>query len=262
MRYRSIEVETNAGVSRIWMNRPEVHNAFDEAMIAELTDAYARLEADDTVRVVVLGGRGRSFSAGADFDWMRRAAGQTLEDNLRDARAMAEMLRRIDRCPKPTIARVHGAARGGGVGLASVCDIAIAAQPAVFATPEVLYGLIPSTISPYVIAAIGPREARRYFLTGERFDADEARRIGLVHTVCAIGDLDTCVDALIGALLAGGPKAQAAAKALIRRVTGPSTDRDELIEYSAQSIAQLRVTDEGREGIAAFLQKRKPGWRQ
>lgn len=261
MTYQNIEIETQARVGRIWMNRPEVHNAFDETMIAELTDAVARFEADAAVRVIVLGGRGQSFSAGADLNWMERAASHTMEENVRDARAMAELLRRIDSCPKPTVARVHGAALGGGTGLVSVCDIAVAAAPAIFATSEVLVGLIPSTISPYVVEAIGSRAARRYFLTGERFSADEAHRLGLVHDVCATGKLDDRVQEVVALLLLAGPAAQAAAKCLIQDVAGRSRD-SALIEYSAQSIARLRASAEAKEGIAAFLQKRPPFWRQ
>ncbi len=261
MNQRSIEIETAAQVGRIWMNRPEVHNAFDEVMIAELAETFARLEADPAVRVIVLGGRGKSFSAGANLNWMERAANYSAGENLRDARAMAGMLSRIDRCPKPTVARVHGAALGGGTGLASVCDIAIASTAAVFAMSEVLLGLIPATISPYVVAAIGPRAARRYFLTGERFNAAEAHRLGLVHEVSEPEKLDARVDETVTALLAAGPAAQAAAKELVRRVAHRVPD-DGLIDYTAQNIAALRGTAEVKEGISAFLQKRPPGWRK
>lgn len=261
MNHRSIEIEISAQVGRIWMNRPEVHNAFDEVMIAELTDAYARLEADPAVRVIVLGGRGRSFSAGANLNWMERAAAFSAEENLRDARAMAAMLRRIDRCPKPTVARVHGAALGGGTGLASVSDIAIASTAAIFAMSEVLLGLIPATISPYVVAAIGPRAARRYFLTGERFNAAEAHHMGLVHEVCEQEQLDARIDETVAALLAAGPAAQTAAKELLRRVAHQVPD-DALIDDTAQNIAGLRGTAEAKEGIGSFLQKRPPGWRK
>jgi methylglutaconyl-CoA hydratase len=259
MKPRTLEIEIETGVGRIWLNRPEVHNAFDEIAIAELADAVAQLETDPAVRVLVLAGRGRSFCAGADLNWMKRAASYTEEENLRDALSLAEMLRRIDQCAKPTVARVQGAAFGGGVGLVSVCDIAIAAEPAVFATTEVLYGLIPATIGPYVIAAIGARAARRYFLTAERFGADEARRIGLVHEVCAIENLDTRISAVVRSLLDGGPAAQAEAKAFIRRMRGAADT--ETIAHTAQCIARLRTNAEAKEGIGAFLEKRKPSWR-
>src|SRR6266481_6351805 len=187
MSYQTLEIETRAGVVTVWMNRANAHNAFNEALIAELTQVFETFDRDPAVRVVVLAGRGKSFSAGADLDWMRRVAAHTAEDNRRDARLLAKMFKTIHRLTKPTIARVHGAALGGGVGLAAVCDIAIASTQASFATTEVKLGFIPAVISPYVIAAIGERQARRYFLTAERIDAQEARRIGLVHEVVDSG---------------------------------------------------------------------------
>src|SRR5580700_2133101 len=220
MNYRSLEIETRARAAWVWMNRPQVHNAFDEIMIAELTDIFAKLDADETVRVVVLAGRGKSFSAGANLNWMERAADYTEEENLRDARAMAVMLKTIDRMSKPIVARVHGAALGGGLGLAAVCDIAIASSTAAFATTEVRFGLSPSAIAPYVIAAIGGRIARRIFLTAERFSAEEARRTGLVHEVCPPETIDERVNLVLKSLLAAGPKAQSAAKRLIRDLIG------------------------------------------
>lgn len=255
----SLELEMRAKVAWVWMNRPETHNAFDDIMVAELTDVFTKLGADDAVRAVVLCGRGKSFSAGANLNWMERAAGYTPEENLRDSRAMAQMLRAIDRLPKPTVARVHGAALGGGLGLAAVCDIAIASSAALFASSEVRYGIIPATIGPYVIAAIGARAARRYFLTAERFDAEEARRIGLVHEVCAAEALDERIGLIVASLMAAGPKAQEAAKDLIRDVAGREIDGP-LIDATAQRIASLRLTPEAREGIGAFLGHRKPAW--
>jgi methylglutaconyl-CoA hydratase len=259
MSYQSLEVETRDQGAWVWMNRPQTHNAFDEIMIAELTDAFVKLDADETVRVVVLAGRGKSFSAGANLNWMERAAACTEQENLRDARAMARMLKTIDRLSKPTVARVHGTALGGGVGLVAVCDIAIASSLAAFATTEVRYGLNPSTISPYLIAAIGGRTARRYLLTAERFSAEEACRTGLVHEVCAPEEIDVRVNRLIDALVAAAPKAQASAKGLIRDVVGKQID-DGLIDYTAKAIARLRATPEAGEGIRAFIEKRKPAW--
>ena len=259
MDYQALDVEWNDGVATVWMNRPERHNAFDEILIGELDDAFRRLDEDARTRVIVLGGRGKSFSAGADLNWMRAAASHTLEENLRDARALAAMLRSIDRVRKPTIARIHGAALGGGTGLACACNIAIATTAATFATTEVKFGIVPAAISPYVVRAIGERNASRYFLTAERFDADEARRIGMVHEVCPADALDDRVRAVTGAVLLGGPKAQAAAKLLIRSVIHRAIDEG-VIEETAQCIADIRATPEAKEGIGAFLDKRKPDW--
>ena len=260
MNYQTLEIERGPGVATVWMNRPERHNAFDESLIRELRRAFEHLSADDAARVIVLGGRGKSFSAGADLNWMRRAAGYGVDENLRDARALAAMLRAIDRTPKPTIARIHGAALGGGMGLACACDIAIAATEASFATTEVRFGIIPATIGPYVVRAIGARMASRYFLTGERVSAEEAHRLGVVHEVCAADALDERVRAVTQSVLAGGPRAQSAAKMLLRQIANRTID-DAVIEETAHAIADLRVTPEAREGVAAFLDKREPTWR-
>jgi methylglutaconyl-CoA hydratase len=259
MSYQYLEIDLRGRAAHVWMNRPERHNAFDEALIGELTEVFQRLGRDQRVRVVVLGGRGKSFSAGADLEWMRRAAAYTVEENLRDARAMARLFETIHRLPKPTVARVQGAALGGGAGLTATCDIAIASTQASFATTEVRFGIIPGAISPYVIAAIGPRSASRYFLSAERFDAAEACRIGLVHEVCAPESLDQRVDAIVAALLSGGPSAQAAVKKLIRDVAHRPVD-EALIEATAKRIATVRATAEAREGIGAFLEKRQAAW--
>ena len=259
MNYQSLQIDIADGIATVWMNRPDRHNAFDETLIAELDDAFPRLDDDPHTRVMVLGGRGKSFSAGADLNWMRRAAGYTVEENLRDARALAAMLRSIDRARKPTIARIHGAALGGGTGLACVCNVAIAATEASFATTEVKFGIVPATIGPYVVRAIGERNAYRYFLTAERFDANEARRIGMVHEVCAPDDLDARVHAIASSLLVGGPRAQSTAKQLIRSLVYRAVD-EVVIDETAQCIANLRATPEAKEGIAAFLDKRRPGW--
>jgi methylglutaconyl-CoA hydratase len=259
--YETLEVERRNGVATLWMNRPELHNAFNETVIAELTRALRVFDDDAEVRVVVLAGRGKSFSAGADLNWMKRAAAYSLEENLRDARALADMLKTLAFLSKPTLARVHGPAIAGGMGLVSSCDIAIASSRAVFATSEVKFGIIPSAISPYVIAAVGERQARRYFLTAERIDASRALDLGLVHEVADADSFDAKVEEIIVALLTGGPKSQAAAKDLIRRVAnGPITDQ--LIEDTAQRIARIRATPEAVEGIGAFLEKRQAAWVQ
>ena len=255
-----IETLIERGVATVWLNRPEVHNAFDEHAIRELTTTLATLDGDASVRAVVLAGHGKSFCAGGDLDWMRRMAGYGREENLRDAAALAEMLRTLATLSKPTLARVHGAALAGGTGLVAACDIAIAAPEASFGTTEVRLGLIPATISPYVVRAIGARAAQRYFLTGERFDADEALRLGLVHEVVAADKLDTRVGELLDALLAAGPQALASAKRLVAEVAGRPIDAA-LIVRTTELIADARGSDEAREGIAAFFEKRKPGWR-
>lgn len=257
-----IERRSQAGqtVAWVWMNKPEVHNAFDETLIAELTATLQALDADPSVRVVVLAGRGKSFSAGADLNWMQRQSAASAEENLADARRLAELFRTLSLLAKPTIARVHGAALGGGMGLASACDICVASDRAVFATSEVRFGIIPSAISPYVIRAIGERQAYRYFQTAERIAATRARELGLVHELAADSDaLDAQVQQLIDALLAGGPQAQAAATDLIRAVANRPVDAT-VIEDTARRIATLRATPEAREGLSAFLQKRSPAW--
>lgn len=259
MTYHTLEIETRDRVATIWMNRPDAHNAFNEMLIEELTRAFETLDRDPAVRVVVLAGRGKSFSAGADLEWMRRAADYSDEENRRDARKLGRMYAIIHRLSKPTVARVHGAALGGGVGLAAVCDIAVASTRASFATTEVKLGFIPAVISPYVIAAIGQRQAHRYFLTGERFDAAEAYRIGLVHLLCESEELDSRIAAVTKTLTANGPTAQSAAKELIFHVADRPI-QDALIEDTVQRIAKARAKAEAKEGIAAFLEKRKPRW--
>ena len=257
--FTTLEIELHGPVATIWMNRPDLHNAFDEILIAELTAACIALDDDADVRVVVLAGRGKSFSAGADLNWMRRAANNGLDDNLNDARALAHMLRTLAEMNKPTIARVQGAALGGGMGLAAACDVAVASTKAVFATSEVRFGIIPSAISPYVLRAIGARQAYRYFQSAERIDAVRAREIGLVHETVEPETLDAKVREVAAALLQGGPNAQAAAKDLIRTVDGQPVN-DTLVEDTAHRIAHLRATPEAREGIGAFLEKRSPDW--
>jgi methylglutaconyl-CoA hydratase len=247
------------GIATLRLNRPEKHNAFDDRLIADLEAAFRRVGADAAVRIVVLESTGPSFSAGADLNWMKRVASQSLEENTRDAAVLAGMMSTIDRCPKPVLGIVQGSAFGGGVGLISCCDIAIASTEASFCLSEVRLGLIPSVISPYVAAAIGPRACRRYFLTAERFDAATAQRLGLVHEIVPPAELAAARDRMIGHLLKGGPAALQHAKELVGRVAYARID-DELVAYTAQSIAQIRATDEAKEGLSAFLEKRKPNW--
>ena len=248
-----------SGIATLRLNRPEVHNAFNDALIAELTEALRELDADASVRTVVLAANGPSFSAGADLQWMRRMAGYSPAENEADARALAGLMRTLDRLAKPTVAVVQGAAFGGGVGLVACCDIALAAEHATFALSEVRLGLIPAVISPYVMAAIGARAARRYFLTGERFDAAEARRLGLVQEVVPAADLPQALESVIVALTQGGPVAQAAAKRLVADLSDRPID-DDVVKDTAGRIARIRAGDEGREGVSAFLEKRKPAW--
>ena len=248
-------------VSRLRMNRPELHNAFDAMLIAALTGALEAAGRDDTVRVVVLEGEGPSFSAGADLNWMRGMAAASEDANRDDALALARLMRTLDELPKPTIARVHGAAFGGGVGLVACCDIAIGVPDVKFGLTESKLGLLPAVISPYVIEAIGARQARRWFATAELFSAAEAHRIGLLHDVVNATALDTAVQRQIDCLLKAGPVAAASAKQLVRRVAN-EVSRDRLDADNAALIAQLRVSPEGQEGLGAFLDKRKPAWIQ
>ena len=257
--YQTLEIEHAGKIATLWMNRPAVFNAFDEQLISELDTACRELDADASVRVVVLGGRGKHFSAGADLNWMKRAAQFTPEQNLDDARKFANMLRTLASMSKPTIARVQGAALGGGTGLTAACDMAIASNDALFSTSEVKFGIIPSAISPYVLRAIGPRHALRYFQSAERITAERALSIGLVGEVVEIAALDAGVAQLAEALLQGGPQAQKAAKELIVAVNGKNIDKN-ISEETAQRIARQRATDEARDGIAAFLEKRPPNW--
>lgn len=257
--FETLEIERSGRVATIWMNRPEVFNAFNEQLIADLGQACAELDVDASVRVVVLAGRGRHFSAGADLKWMQRASAHGEAENLADARRFARMLRALSDMSKPTIARIQGAALGGGTGLAAACDMAVASVDAVFSTSEVKFGIIPSVISPYVLRAIGARQARRYFQTAERISAVKALAIGLVNEVTEIDALDRGVATLVEALLSGAPQAQQAAKHLITAVNGRMVD-DAVIEDTAQRIARQRATDEAKNGIASFLEKRTPAW--
>ena len=249
------------GVARITLNNPDKHNAFDDQIIGQLTEAFVAIASNSDVRVMVLGSEGKSFSAGADLEWMKRMASYSYDENLRDASALALMLKTLNQMPQPTIARVQGAAFGGAVGLVSCCDMAIAATNASFSLSEVKIGLVPATISPYVIAAIGERWARRYFLTAERFDAQRAMQIGLVNEAVNAEQLDQQINSLIEALLVNGPEAVMAAKQLVFDVSGKPIDQN-LIDHSCEVIAAIRVSEQGQEGLNAFLEKRKPHWKK
>ena len=247
------------GVVRLTLSRPAIHNAFDDRQIDELTAAFRDLAADDAVRAVVLTGAGRSFSAGADLNWMRRTSTYGEAENLRDANALAALMKALYELPQPTVARVNGAALGGGTGLVACCDVVVAGESAVFGTTEVRLGIMPAVIGPYVIAAIGTRQASRLMLTGERITAYEAARIGLVHEVVPADQLDAAIERVVSQLLKGGPRAIAAAKRLVHDLAGRPIDQG-LIDDTARRIAALRATPEAREGLSAFLEKRKPGW--
>lgn len=261
MSWTTLEVEARGAAAWVWMNRPAVHNTFNATVIAELTAAFTALGADPAVRVVVLAGRGKSFSAGADLEWMKAAGAASEVENREDARRLAQMLATIAQMPKPTIARVQGAALGGGMGLACACDLCVASDGAQFGTTEVRFGIIPSAISPYVLRAIGPRQALRYFQTGERIDAATAKALGIAHEVVAEGELDAMIERLVAALCQGGPQALAEAKALVAAVAYRPLDTA-LIEETAARIARVRATAEAREGLAAFLDKRPAAWSQ
>jgi methylglutaconyl-CoA hydratase len=247
------------GRATITLNRPEMHNAFDDTLISSLMEELRRLERDPSVRVVILAARGKSFSSGADLNWMRRMAEYSFEENLSDAVGLADLMKTLANLAKPTIALVQGAAIGGGVGLVACCDIALASESAVFCLSEVKLGLIPAVISPYVAAAIGSRATRRYFITAERFSAAEAYRLGLVHEVVAIEELNARADHFTELLMQNGPHAMASVKALVAEVALSALD-DDLIADTAERIAEIRASEEGREGLSAYLEKRKPNW--
>lgn len=259
MNESALEIERTEGVGWIWLNRPEVHNAFDAALVLELTDAFTALDREQEIRVIVLAARGKSFSAGAQMQWMKQQGAASREENLADAQQLAKLFRTIDQSSKPTVARVQGAALGGGVGLVSACDIAIGASTAIFATTEVRLGLIPAVIGPYVMRAIGERQARRFFQTAERFDAATAQRIGLLHEAVEPERLDERVHAVIEALLAGAPLAQTEAKSLIAAIANRPVD-ERVIEDTAQRITARRADAEAAEGLSAFLEKRPAAW--
>ena len=256
---KHLDLRFDAGVSTVTLNRPEVRNAFNEEVIAELTAVFLELGRRPEVRCVVLAASGTAFCAGADLNWMKRMASYSRDENLDDASALARMLEVIYQCPKPTIAKVQGDVYAGGLGLVTACDIAIAADTAHYCVSEVRIGLIPATISPYLIRAIGARAAHRWFLTAERFGAAQATACGLVHEAVPAGDLDAQVAALAHTLVQAGPEAIKACKTLLHDVAGQEMS-DSLLQDTAERIADIRVTPEGREGIGAFLDKRKPNW--
>ncbi len=259
MDYQTLEIVRDGHVATVWMNRPEIRNAFNEQAIAELTRAFRALDGERAVRAIVLAGRGPAFCAGADLNWMKRMAGYSEDENRADALALATMLQVIYDCSKPTVARVQGDCYAGGMGLVAACDIAVAADGIEFCLSEVKLGLIPATIAPYVIRAMGERAAHRYFLTAERFSAQEAQRIGFVHELVPSEDIDAAVARMTRHLSAGSPHALDECKRLLREVGGETIDAA-LIADTARRIGEIRVSPQGREGILAFLEKRKPSW--
>jgi methylglutaconyl-CoA hydratase len=255
-----LNVSTAGAVARVMLARPEVRNAFNDALIAELADTFGRLGADPALRAIVLGGEGKAFCAGADLAWMRDMAGYTWEQNRADAGKLADMLWTVYSCPLPVVGRIHGDCYAGGVGLAAVCDIVVAAEGVTFCLSEARLGLLPATIAPYVIRALGEQAARRYFVTAERFDAAAAHRLGFVHELAAADALDAKVDEIVATLVANGPMAVQACKRLVQDVAHrPITD--ELRADTARRIADIRASDEGREGVQSFLTKRAPAWK-
>ena len=252
----------DAGVYTVALHRPEVHNAFNENMIEELTHVLETLSDDNSARVLLIVGSGKSFCAGADLNWMKRSALYSEEENFHDAHRMGQMMHRLYSFPSPTIAMVHGNVFGGGVGLVACCDIAYAEHNTVFSLSEVKLGLIPSVIGPYVCEAIGVRNARRYFLTGERFDAADAHRLGLVHETGSADETDRFKTQIIKQLLESGPQAQMAAKKMIQDIFAPTAIDERIQSLTAKKIAAIRAGEEGKEGVSAFLEKRSPNWRK
>ena len=255
----TLQISRDGAVARVFLNRPDVRNAFNDAVIAELTAAFAGFAADASLRAVVLGGHGKAFCAGADLSWMRAMADYTWEQNRADAQGLADMLYAIWSCPVPVVGRIHGDCYAGGVGLAAVCDILVAAEGVNFCLSEAKLGLLPATIGPYVVKALGEQASRRYFTTAERFDAARAHALGFVHEVVPADALDAKVDELVAALAANGPAAVRACKSLVQDVAGRPID-DALRGETARRIADIRASAEGKEGVQAFLNKRKPSW--
>jgi methylglutaconyl-CoA hydratase len=255
-----LKVSTDGAVARVMLDRPEVRNAFNDALIAELAETFGRLGADPALRAVVLGGEGKAFCAGADLAWMREMAGYSWDQNQADAGKLADMLWAVYSCPLPVVGRIQGDCYAGGVGLAAVCDIVVAAEGVTFCLSEARLGLLPATIAPYVVRALGEQAARRYFVTAERFDATVAHRLGFVHELAAADALDGKVDEIVATLVANGPMAVKACKRLVQDVAHrPITD--ELRADTARRIADIRASDEGREGVQSFLNKRAPSWK-
>lgn len=259
MAFETLTITREDRIATVTLNRPDVRNAFNETTIAEIKQAFSELGEDDALRAIVLAANGPAFCAGADLNWMKKMAGYTHAENHADALQLAEMLRTIYLCPKPVVARVQGDCYAGGMGLVAACDIIVAVEEANFCLSEVKLGLIPATISPYVIKAMGENAARRYFLTAERFGAREALRIGFVHEVVSTETLDAKVTEIVKALVNNSPNAVQQAKVLVRDVVGQPVN-DALLADTAERIAQIRASDQGREGVASFLEKRKPAW--
>ncbi|MFT3953563.1 MAG: enoyl-CoA hydratase/isomerase family protein [Piscinibacter sp.] len=255
----TLDVQRSGPVARVFLNRPEVRNAFNDGVIAELTQTFATLAADASLRCIVLGGHGKAFCAGADLNWMRAMAGYSWEQNRADAQALADMLWTLYSCPVPVVGRVHGDCYAGGLGLAAVCDVLVAAEGVQFCLSEARLGLLPATIGPYVVKAMGEQAARRWFVTAERFSAAQAQAMGFVHECVAADALDATVDELVAALVTNGPMAVRACKTLVKDVAGRPIDA-ELRADTARRIADIRASDEGREGIQSFLGKRAPNW--
>lgn len=255
MLFETIELDKKQGVARVMLNRPDVRNAFNEKLIAELKTVFSELSLDPEIKVIILGGHGASFCAGADLNWMKKMANYSYDENMLDASALANMLHTIYQCPKPVIAKVHGDAYAGGLGVVAVCDIVIASNQANFCLSEAKLGLLPATISPYVIKAMGEQSSRRYFITAERFNADQARQMGLVHELADPDQLDDVVEKMIGTLLSNGPNAVMACKQLVKDVAGKEIN-DDLIKETAKRIADIRGTKEAQVRMANFLEKK------
>ena len=258
MSYQTLILVIESGIARLTLNRPEVHNAFNEVMLAEILEVCTNIAQNKDVRILIFAGKGKSFSAGADLNWMRKMINYTYEENFADSMALANAMNALYTIPQPTIARVQGAAIGGGMGFVTGCDIAIASDKAIFSLSEVKIGLIPACIGPYVIRKVGPGKAREFFITGERMTPERALNAGFINQVVPHDELDQAVDDLTARLLSSGPDAIAYAKELIDRVPGMTWD--EAKRYTAEMIARIRIGDEAQEGCAAFLEKRKPGW--
>ncbi len=257
----TLDIQRQGAVARVWLNRPDVRNAFNDAVIAELTTAFRSLGADATLRAIVLGGHGKAFCAGGDLNWMRAMADYSWEQNRADAQALADMLYTLYTCPVPLVGRVHGDCYAGGVGLAAVCDVLVAAEGMHFCLSEARLGLLPATIGPYVVRALGEQASRRYFISAERFSAAEAHRLGFVHELATLDTIDAKVDAIVQTLVANGPAAVKASKKLVQDLAGAPLTA-ELRADTARRIADIRASDEGKEGVQSFLGKRAPRWQQ
>ncbi len=258
MKYGKLKITRQGSIARVFLNRPDVRNAFDDQLIAELGAAFGELGGDESVRVILLSGEGKVFCAGADISWMRRSVDMSVEENREDTLRLARMLRAIDENPHPVIGMVHGAVLGGACGLVAACDMVIAAEGTKFGFTEVRLGIVPAAISTFVLPKIGERYARRYFLTGEIFAAVDAKQIGLVHEVVPAGELEATADSLCASIAGSGPRAVAEGKKLVRNIKG--REREDAISYTADLIARVRTSEEGQEGLRAFLEKRKPNW--